>query len=56
MTAAQTKAVRNRYRTGFGDMPPMRRPNYPNPSIEKQKRKLAALIERQKLMQGRKGK
>ena len=53
MTCAQTKAVRNRYAMGFGDLPPMDRPKYKRTSVEKQKRKLAQLLEKQKAMQGR---
>lgn len=54
MSAADCKKARRRFATGFGDLPPLRRPHYARTSVDKQKRKLAQLLEKQKAMISRK--
>lgn len=53
MSTADCKKRRRQYAHGFGDLPPLRRPHYARTSVDKQKRKLAQLLEKTKAMQAR---
>ena len=55
MSQGAAKRRRSQWAIGHKHMAPMRRPRYKNTSAAKQAKRLAQLIEKQKLMSGRKG-
>jgi hypothetical protein len=54
MSAAASKRRRRQYANGFAHLPKQRRPGYKITSIEKAKRRLEQVVEKQKAMQRRK--